>query len=218
MHRGYDMTPYRILVGMDFSDTAKVALEQAAELALGRDLTELHAVYVLDLSVATGEKQPAVGPNVWDAQDTLRSVLTEQLDAARERDPKLAESAVRVMVHVRIGSPVDEIVQLAGEIGADLIVLGTHGRRGLQRLWLGSVAERVVRMASSPVLVVRPKGEARKASFQPEPACEDCLTKRSATQGSEWWCAHHEVPLDEAHRYRYSSVFDYSADPYNKVW
>jgi len=55
----------------------------------------------------------------------------------------------------RIGSPAEEILRLAGEAHADLIVLGTHGRRGLSHFLLGSVAERVLRQAPCPVLTVR---------------------------------------------------------------
>jgi hypothetical protein len=128
-------------------------------------------------------------------------------------------NAPRLLVHVPVGSPVDEIVALARQIGADLIVLGTHGRRGLRRLWLGSVAEHVVRSATCPVLVVRPtRPPAPSKAFRPEPACEDCLARREATDGRLLWCERHEHPPEDAHRYTYNSVFDYTAEPYNKVW
>jgi nucleotide-binding universal stress UspA family protein len=59
---------------------------------------------------------------------------------------------------VRFGDAGDAIAQLASDIEADLVVVGTHGHRGLERLLLGSVAENVVRLAPCPVLVVRPVG------------------------------------------------------------
>jgi hypothetical protein len=59
------------------------------------------------------------------------------------------------MVHVRIGDPVTEILRLAEEIGASLILVGSHGRQGVQRVLLGSVSERVVREALCPVTVAR---------------------------------------------------------------
>ena len=67
----------------------------------------------------------------------------------------LAEAGVPVALHVRVGSPADEIVRLATELGSTLIVLGSHGRRSLEELLLGSTVENVTKHAPCPVLVVR---------------------------------------------------------------
>ena len=64
-------------------------------------------------------------------------------------------------VEVAVGHPADTIVRVAQERGADLIVMGTHGRTGLQHVLLGSVAEKVVRLAPCPVLTVRDKNPGR---------------------------------------------------------
>ncbi|MEM9490904.1 MAG: universal stress protein, partial [Myxococcota bacterium] len=65
------------------------------------------------------------------------------------------EHKIHFFIHVRIGAPADMLLNLAGEIGAHLIIMGSHGRTGLTRLLMGSVSERVVREAKCPVLVVR---------------------------------------------------------------
>ncbi len=210
------MPPYRILVGIDFSDTAALALEHAVDLVLGRDASELHAICVLDSETAARGNRGEGGLSIDDAAENLRTTATSAIAAKRGQGK---DAAPRLFVHVRIGSPVDEIVTLGAEIGADVIVLGTHGRRGLQRLWLGSVAERVVRMATCPVLVVRPRREPLlSTAHRPEPPCSACLARRADTDGKEWWCPEHDHPQEPAHHYGYSSVFDYTAGPYNKVW
>jgi len=80
-------------------------------------------------------------------------------EAARERLLPLAYLAeaegVSATVQIRIGSPAEQILAAASELGAGLIVLGTHGRRGLAHVMLGSTAEKVVRLAECPVFVVR---------------------------------------------------------------
>jgi len=211
------MAPYRILIGIDFSDTSALAVERAVELALGREAAELHAVCVLDLDTAARPGRGDFGVSV-DTAEQLRANVTRAIAAARGRGEGKGNAA-RLFAHVRLGSPVDEIVTLGAEIGADLIVLGTHGRRGLQRVWLGSVAERVVRLASCPVLVVRPRREpVLSTAYQPEPACRDCLARRADSNGQQWWCVQHDHPQEPAHHYAYSSVFDVTVDSYNKGW
>src|SRR5262249_14208631 len=97
---------------------------------------------------------------------------------------------------------------LAGDLEADLVVLATHGRRGLVRAVLGSVAEKVVRGSPCPVLVVRPKVEPPAI----EPACPECLAHRAATNGAELWCTRHAEHHVRAHVYRYSGVEASSSD------
>ena len=77
----------------------------------------------------------------------------EARQALEAVDPGPARSVSRL---VRVGSPAEEIVQAAAELGADLIAMSTHGRTGLARLALGSVTEQVVRRAARPVVVLRP--------------------------------------------------------------
>jgi hypothetical protein len=88
---------------------------------------------------------------------------------------------------------------MAAHIDADLIFVGSHGRRGLERLLIGSVAERVVRGASCPVLVVRNKDYRRTLAPEIEPACPKCLDVQRESGGKQLWCAMHATKHPHAH-------------------
>lgn len=137
----------RILHPTDFSEAAERAQAQAAKLApaLGAELLLLH------VSVETplwGEGLVDVR-SVWDAQ---RKWAEQALEA---RVNTLRSSGVEARYLLRMGVPFAEIVKVAGEERVDLIVMGTHGRGGVERFLLGSVADRVIRLAPCPVLTVR---------------------------------------------------------------
>lgn len=146
--------PRRILMATDFSDYSREALDDAVLLAkhFGADLYLLHAFE------ATLYKVPA-------DPSAVRPGAFEWVRALREEEEKRLESLAAevrrkgVAVHpiFKEGVPFREIPKAALEVTADLIVLGTHGRTGLDRLMMGSVAERVVRRAPCPILLVRPK-------------------------------------------------------------
>jgi nucleotide-binding universal stress UspA family protein len=87
--------------------------------------------------------------SVYDAQRKWAEATLE----ARAAD--LRQSGTKASWRVQVGVPFEEIVKIAGEERADMIVMGTHGRDGLNRVLLGSVAERVIRLAPCPVLTVR---------------------------------------------------------------
>ena len=140
----------RILVPVDFSDTSKKAIHYAAPFgaAFDAEVVLLHVVQPYNLPVELGYMPP-------DWADNQQKFL----QAAREELDKLCAHEVggraRSQTHVREGVPWQEITAAAGELQADLIILATHGRTGLSHVLLGSVAERVVRHAPCPVLVVR---------------------------------------------------------------
>jgi nucleotide-binding universal stress UspA family protein len=90
-----------------------------------------------------------------EAQKTLETHLTEQLDALAKTGVRI--NRMRVGAAVDFGSPSERILALADELQADLIVIGTYGRKGIQRLMVGSVAEKVLAHARCAVLIVRPK-------------------------------------------------------------
>jgi hypothetical protein len=101
---------------------------------------------------------------------------------------------------VRSGEADREIVQVASDVSADLIVVGTHGRTGIERLIVGSVAERVLRFAPCPVLAVRPK--ALPAWPAIEPPCPDCVKVQRETSGAKLWCERHSEHHPRGHSYR----------------
>lgn len=139
----------QILVPIDGSDCSLHALEVAAAFAKEQQ-ARLNVCTVVDpakaAAMAFGEASMAAA--CLDALDDEGKALVGEA-AARVRPIWPAE------VTVLDGAPVDSIVQYAQESGADLIVIGSHGRSGLPRLFLGSVAEGVIRNATAPVMVVR---------------------------------------------------------------
>ena len=140
-----------ILVPVDGSATSLSAVSKAAELAkaFGSQVT---AVYVLDPYPFTG-----VGADFAYGQAQYLSAATAEANKALEDVNKAMEnSGVTVKTLIGEGHAVHEgIVRVGENIGADLIVMGSHGRRGLEKLVLGSVAQRVLQTAHVPVLVVR---------------------------------------------------------------
>jgi universal stress protein A len=147
------ITIRRILVPTDFSDCAKPAVRYAAELAdkFAAELVLIHVVpdAVLALPDAV-MPTPAPAADLDALTEAGRSGLANLIAAEKlERWNPRAE--------VRIGSPATEIVAAAKDLQADLICIATHGRGGLARVILGSVAEMVVRQSPCPVLTVRPK-------------------------------------------------------------
>jgi len=141
------MTFGHILVATDFSESAQRALDLAVEMArkFATDLTLVHCWEPPSYSYGGGLYVPV---------DLITPI---EKGANRALDEALAELKKRVPAAksmLRSGSAWEEILLAAREIHADLIVVGTHGRRGLNRMLLGSVAEKVVRMAEIPVLSV----------------------------------------------------------------
>ena len=135
-----------VLFPTDGSEGASAALEHAIDHALTYDAT-LHVLYVVE------ETYPAVEAGPADILDDLRAEGEAALENARERATEAGVESVRGSVTG--GSPYRNILQYAEEQGVDLIVMGTHGRRGVDRYLLGSVTEKVVRTADCPVLTVR---------------------------------------------------------------
>ncbi len=136
-----------ILVPHDLSPGSDAALEYAVGLAAstGARITAFHAYDVPSM----GAPEVLVLATDWIPQ--IAKVARERLDQAIER----FRSESNVVAEVREGVAWREIDLIARESKVDLIVMGTHGRRGLPRALLGSVAEKVVRTAPCPVLVVR---------------------------------------------------------------
>jgi nucleotide-binding universal stress UspA family protein len=142
--------PFRnILVPIDFDETSDRALERAVSLArtLGAQITVLHVYGLPIYNYPDGSYIPS--PEV---ADTVKKGAREQLDAfmAQRRAEGISLTSL-----LREGRTAPEICAAATEIGADLIVMGTHGRGLLGRTLLGSVAEAVVRQAAIPVMTVR---------------------------------------------------------------
>jgi nucleotide-binding universal stress UspA family protein len=144
---GYEMIALkRILVPCDFSDTSAAAVRYG--IALARNFgARLHFLHVGDRAQSQFESEFPIGLEnaVEDAgRERLLRIVTPQ--EQMELNPEFA---------VRPGAPAAEIVHYAHDANIDLIVMGTHGRGAVAHMVMGSVAEKVVRTASCPVLTVR---------------------------------------------------------------
>jgi nucleotide-binding universal stress UspA family protein len=143
------MTPQHFLVPLDFSDYSTQAMDYAMALAhkLQARLTLLHVIQ--SLSMGGGDMGVTLP---YSYMQELEAELNRRLESYLERVTAAGLNGDVVLVH---GSPYQEIVETAKTRQVDLIIMGTHGRTGLRHVLLGSVAEKVVQLASCPVLVTR---------------------------------------------------------------
>lgn len=186
--------PYVILAALSTDDTGEFALFEAARLTAARSNSELHIVHVV------AEDGPA---------DTTSEIVT--LEQRLARAPRSIEGMIdrlhavmpaRVTAHVRAGQPARSILQTAVDVDADLVVVGSHQRTRLEKMIVGSVAERVLRGAHCPVLVAVPKNyDGASKSESIEPPCADCLAVRQQSQGGTFWCERHRRAYTQPHVY-----------------
>jgi nucleotide-binding universal stress UspA family protein len=142
------MTTFQhILVPVDFGDASNEALEMALGLApkLDAKITILHATWLPPYYYSTYAEGLAWPTEELEGQ--AKKALDEVVEKTRARYAKVEGKLVA-------GEPRDLILQAARELRTDMIVMGTHGRRGIKRALLGSVAERIVRTSPVPVLTV----------------------------------------------------------------
>ena len=182
-----------LVVALDLADTASggYALDQALRIASRVPNSQMHALHV----------------SVLDVQDQtlglLRHYVEEKALALGGCDQQT------IAVHVRKGDPGREIAQLATDLGADLIVVGTHRALQLRKLLVGSTAERVMATATCPVVVAGPRPKPQPSHIITiEGACADCVRARVETHGASWWCARHSEQhpvLHHHHLYSYHS-------------
>ncbi len=143
---------HRIVVPLDGSELAERALDRATELARLTN-APIHLVRVIDLGRIDGRGSLVWGLSPWALQRALDEEQQVSLDYLERTSKRLKDQGVETFAEVRHGSTPDEIVA-ATEPG-DVIVMSTHGRGGLARWFLGSVAESVVRHALGPVMLIR---------------------------------------------------------------
>lgn len=146
----------RILVPVDGSATAKRGLDEALKIAakLGSTVRVIHVVDDMSMMMAAGALATNIGELLMSLASAGEQVLADAKGAAQSK----GLSVDIVMRHCTAGRVCDVIIEEASTWSSDLIVIGTHGRRGAGRLLLGSDAEQVLRRASVPVLLVRDSG------------------------------------------------------------
>lgn len=144
----------RILFATDLESHDVSALDYASSLAASFK-AELHIIYVVDVAAA-GAYGGFDSPPAFYFEDVACRQLEERL---RKIMPTV--SGVLCIHHFKTGNPAEEIANLARQEEMDLIVMASHGRRGITRVLLGSVAENVLRHATCPVLIVKQDIEAQ---------------------------------------------------------
>lgn len=143
------MSPEHVLVPIDFSASADQALEFAMALArkLPARLTLLHVIHMIPLGLTdSGVPLPLA------YMETLEADVRTSLATYRKRLTEAGLEAEVMSVH---GSPFQSIIDVARDKQVDMIIMGTHGRTGLKHFLLGSVAEKMVRLAPCPVVITR---------------------------------------------------------------
>ena len=139
----------KILVPVDFAASSNKAFLYAREMVKWWE-GELHVIHVLDTEFLSGAVHITIEPldesvAKWKkrAEDKLRNIY------------RIGGEDLEGEVHIRQGKPHEEILKMADELDVDMIVIGSHGRKGLERAIFGSVAEKVTRLSKSPVLIVK---------------------------------------------------------------
>ena len=183
-----------IIGAIDGSDQARLVLERVGDEAARHDAADVHVVRVIDVRQKYADRVP-----IDDEHKALLAEAKDVLEAFATDHPRW-----RIHVHVRVGHPDEEIIALAHEAQADMIVIGHHGDGRHRHRLAGNIVERVVRTAPCPVLVVQDR------LYDPEPAdqCADCVRVRAESAGEGWFC--------DAHRSRDRPLHEVvPADPYN---
>ncbi len=196
-----DSHPYTVVVGVDYSESSDLVLESALDAAAEKPGAVVHVLHVLppqtyltpDLMTTADGKVVAAG----ECADELKQYVSRALE---KRALEKRAAPARVVTHVIADKPAEQVAQLAADVEADLVVVGTHGRRGVPRLLLGSVAEMTIRLAPCPVLVVRPR-TAPEPVPTIEPPCPRCVETRRVTENREFWCEQHRERHGRRHTY-----------------
>ena len=166
----------RILVPTDGSTEGELAVCHALDLAAVHGAS-VRAIYVVDTARYAGMPMETTWEGVGDLLYDDAEAALETVEAlAADRDVDVETAAVE-------GSPSREIITHAEEAGCDLVVMGTHGRGGIDRLLLGSVAEKVVRGSSVPVLTVRIGDEEAAAATESATASGAAGSEEAAAAG-----------------------------------
>lgn len=154
----------RIMVGTDFSAESEIALEHAVRIArhVGAELLLAHAGTVLDTADAALAPESAA---LLEYERIVAEHAAENRAHLAKLVARVRASGVNASEQIVDGFPDTGISEAADELDVDLVVMGTHGRTGLKRILLGSVAERVVRLCRRHVMVARPAKDGQQAGY-----------------------------------------------------
>lgn len=199
-------TPPRfvILTAIDASASSERVVSAAIGFARVIAGAEMHIVHVMQgLSQAPSLVGLSATPPLVELREAARSLLERSGRSVTAEFPQM-----RVVTHLSEGIAWKRIVQLAANIQADLVLVGTHDYGAVERFVLGSVASTVARKAPCPVLVVRAKDVHKDTTQEIEPACVQCVRMQRETRGATLWCERHaEHHLHARLHYEYPESF-----------
>jgi universal stress protein A len=145
--------PKKILVPTDFSESSEKALKEAIDVA-AKYHSKIYVLHVIDKAVQQCAADYCIPAEVME-QFEKESVNSSQKKMKEEVANLAGSKAVEIDFDIKKGVPFDEILKEQDERGIDLIIMATHGRTGLSKFMLGSVADKVLKKATAPVLLVR---------------------------------------------------------------
>jgi nucleotide-binding universal stress UspA family protein len=160
------MSKYNIVLAVDFSPTSDVAIAHALEVARRVEADVLHLVHVVP---ALDVKRPG---GLREQSELIEMAYTNLRAYVQDHAKKLGKGqwSQDVVSHVRLGDPAECIHQVAVDVDADLVIVGSHQRKGLAKLMLGSVAEKLIGLARVPVMVACEKNfEGLPRTERPDP-------------------------------------------------
>lgn len=198
---------FTVVVGVDYSELGALALTEAVAAGRERGRSHLHVLHTIQ---AVPEVTPASGmahtANVYELRAKGSADLETYLESVLGKSEVPDRNELTITTHFEFAEPAHALAQLASDVTADLVVVGTHGRQGLERLLLGSVAEATVRRSPCSVLVVRPTGTLAEDGPRIEPPCPDCVEVRRTSGGSQFWCERHSERRGRPHTYHFAPV------------
>lgn len=171
-----------IVAAIDRTPAGDQALYTATTLAQDIAGAELHLVHVI---AAATPPAAAAMPSPASLLEEARTFIDGAAKTAGERFEG------HIAAHLAVGDASREILQIATDVEADLIVVGSHGKKALERMLVGSVSQSVVKKARCAVLVARPKEYAHEEVPEIAPPCPKCLEVQRATAGEKLWCEQH---------------------------
>jgi nucleotide-binding universal stress UspA family protein len=181
-----------IVVALTFDTPSIYALRRAAEIFRRSPASELDILHIIE----------GVAESSSEGKAAIDRVPGEVLDFVSTRlgDPS-ALAHRNVGIHVRCGDAAVEIVRFAEDVGAQLLVVGSHGRQGVAKKLLGSTSERVLELSRAPVILA--SGDPATEPPAIEPPCGECRVARARSKGKTWWCSRHSAHHARAHSYSY---------------
>jgi nucleotide-binding universal stress UspA family protein len=184
-------SPYVVVAALAFDETSEPVLTEAARISApaNRELHLAHVIHEGPHATSRGELR-SLENHLNEATGELRRLLEKQ------------STTERVICHVRVGDVARSIVQIAVDLSADMLVIGTHKRNAVAQLLLGSITKEVIALAHCSVLIALPKNYAGATATElMTPPCPDCLTTRRQTRNETFWCARHQHSYHKPHVY-----------------